>query len=81
MGSSVDFLTEERMPRITFDVREIADQAIRYVRSNPCSIFCFENSRTHECNAGVKYKGTCKVNRTLRRELWKLKTSDEREHE
>ena len=65
--------------KITVDTVETSDQAIRYVRSNPCSICSYENHRTHECNAGVKYKGTCKVVRILRNELWKLKTSDERE--
>lgn len=69
------------MKKISIDTHEVSDQAIRYVRSTPCCICCFENSKTHECNAGVKYKGTCKVARELRNELWKLRTSDEREQE
>jgi hypothetical protein len=66
------------MKKISVDTEEISDQAIRYVRSNPCIICCYDDSKTHKCNAGIKYKGTCKVARILRDELWKLRTSDER---
>lgn len=68
----------EMKNKISVDIEETSDQAIRGVRSNPCSICSYENSRTHECNAGVKYRGTCKVARILRHELLKLRTSDER---
>ena len=64
--------------RLSVDTEETADQAIRYVKSNPCCVCSYENSRTHECYAGVKYKGTCKVARTLMGEFLKLRTSDER---
>lgn len=64
--------------KITVDPVETSDQAIRYVRSNPCCICSYANSRTLECYAGVKYKGTCKVAQILRGELLKLRTSDER---
>lgn len=69
------------MKKISVDTEEISDQAIRYARSNPCCICCFENSRTHECNAGIKYRGTCEVRRILLGELLKLRTSDERKEE
>lgn len=66
------------MKKIKVDIEETSDQAIRYVRTNPCCICSYENSKTHECRVGVKYKGTCKVARVLREELWKLRTSEER---
>jgi hypothetical protein len=69
------------MKRITVDTVETSDQAIRYVRSNPCCICSYANSRTNKCYAGVKYRGTCKVARILRDELWKLRTSEERKEE
>ena len=48
------------MSRVT-DVQETVNQAIRFVKACPCSICSYENSKTHECSAGVKYKGTCIV--------------------
>lgn len=66
------------MKKISVDTVETSDQAIRWVRSNPCCICSYENSKTHECYAGVKYKGTCKVFQMLKTELLKLRTSEER---
>ena len=46
------------MKRLAVDSEETFNQAIRYVRSNPCCICSYEDSRTHECRVGVKYKST-----------------------
>ena len=60
------------MKRIN-DVNETVNQAIRYAISNPCCICSYENQRTHECIAGVKYKGTCHVFLKLKGELLKMR--------
>ena len=64
------------MNRIT-NVKETVNQAIRYAVSNPCCICSYENERTHECIAGVKYKGTCPVFSILKCELLKMKEVEE----
>lgn len=64
------------MKRIT-DVKETVNQAIRYAISNPCCICSYENQRTHECYAGVKYKGTCPVFSKLKSELLKMREVEE----
>ena len=63
------------MKRIT-DVKETVNQAIRYAISNPCCICSYENTRTGECFAGVKYKGTCPVFSKLKCELLKMREVD-----
>lgn len=60
------------MGRVT-DVTETVNQAIRYAISNPCCICSYENQKTHECYAGVKYKGTCKVFMALKGQLLKMR--------
>ena len=64
------------MGRVT-DVTETVNQAIRYVKSNPCCLCSYENARTHECRAGVKYKGTCKVYRTLKCKMHSIQEIEE----
>lgn len=64
------------MNRVT-DVTETVNQAIRYIKYNPCAICSYENARTHECRAGVKYKGTCKVFQKLRGEMARLREVQE----
>ena len=52
--------------------KEIAKQAIGFVHSFPCSICSLEGI------CGVKYKGTCKVMREIRINLYKgIKGMDE----
>lgn len=65
------------MKRLAVDSEETFNQAIRYVRYNPCCICSYEDSRTHECRAGVKYKSTCRVFRSLKTEVLKLRTTEE----
>lgn len=64
------------MIRVT-DVSETVNQAIRYVKCYPCTICSYENSKTHECRAGVKYRGTCKVYRELSCRLSGVKEMEE----
>jgi len=45
------------------DTTQTVNQAIRFVKSNPCCI-C-----SNESFCGVKYKGTCKVWRGLKLKL------------
>ena len=53
------------MKRMNFD--KVAEQAVKYVLSNPCAICSCEGI------CGVKYKGTCKIRRKIRFRLFKLK--------
>lgn len=45
---------------IPIDVNETVNQAIRYVKSNPCAVCSCESF----CN--IRYKGTCHILRKLR---------------
>lgn len=65
------------MSRVT-DVSETVNQAIRFVKYYPCAICSYESSKTHECRAGVKYKGTCKVYRELSCRLSGVKEMEEK---
>ena len=47
--------------------------AIRFGISYPCCLCGYENPKTHECVAGIKYRGTCKVFRILKGELLKMR--------
>lgn len=49
------------------NVTATVNQAIDYVRSNPCCICSCEGW------CGVKYKGTCKIRRQLRIALYSAK--------
>lgn len=64
------------MSRIT-DVKETVNQAIRYAIWNPCCICSYENSKMHECRAGIKYKGTCPVFQKLKAELLKMREMED----
>lgn len=66
------------MKRVT-DVIETVNNAIGYVQQFPCVLCQYENSRTGECRAGVKYKGTCPVYRNLTSELLKLRKIKEKQ--
>ena len=66
------------MSRVT-DVAETVNQAIRYAKSNPCCLCSYENARTHDCRAGIKYKGTCAVYRILKGEMNRLREVEENE--
>ena len=46
------------------DPARIANQAVRYVKSNPCCICSWEGA------CGVKYKGTCQIARFIRFSLY-----------
>lgn len=60
------------MKRIV-DVKETVNTAIKFVQSAPCHICMYGNSKDNSCLAGVKYKGTCKVFRKLKIELFKMR--------
>lgn len=60
------------MNRVT-DAVATANQAIRYVISNPCAICSYGHPISSRCEAGVKYKGTCKVHGLLKGELLKMR--------
>lgn len=49
------------------NVADTVNQAIDYVRSNPCCICSCESF------CGVKYKGTCRIARRLRMALYYAK--------
>lgn len=55
------------------DVIGTANMAIRFGISYPCCLCSYENSKTNECVAGIKYRGTCKVFRILKGELLKMR--------
>lgn len=55
------------MNRVT-DIPETVNQAIRYVKSDPCCICSYE-CKDGSCRVGVKYKGTCKVYLQLKSRL------------
>lgn len=57
----------------SINVARTVNQAIDYVRSNPCCI-C-----SCEAFCGVRYKGTCKIRRRLRIALLGAKKMEERE--
>ena len=48
------------------NVDRVAEQAVKYVLSNPCAICSCESF------CGVKYKGTCKIRRKIRLGLCRL---------
>ena len=50
------------MKRMNFE--KVAEQAVKYVLSNPCAICSCESF------CGVKYKGTCKIRRKIRLRLY-----------
>ncbi len=53
------------------NVAKTVNQAIDYVRSNPCCICSCEGF------CGVKYKGTCRIGRQLRIALYSAKKMEE----
>lgn len=55
------------------NVARTVNQAIDYVRSNPCCICSCESY------CGVKYKGTCKICRRLKIALLGAKKMEERD--
>lgn len=56
----------------SINVARTVNQAIDYVRSNPCCICSCESF------CGVKYKGTCKIARKIRLCLWAAKDRAEK---
>lgn len=52
------------MKNLDFD--KVAEQAVKYVLSNPCAICSCEGF------CGVKYKGTCKIRHKIRVRLYGL---------
>lgn len=54
------------------DINKTVNQALDYVKSNPCSICSYEGI------CGIKYKGVCKVARQLRIRLTIAKEADKK---
>lgn len=61
------------------DVKETVNLAIRFVKADPCFLCIHKNITKNVCFAGVKYKGTCKVYKYLKREFVKLREMEEEE--
>jgi len=61
------------MSRDALDVKGTVNQAIEFARSYPCCMCKYENSISHECEAGIKYRNTCKVYLNLKCEALRMK--------
>ena len=57
------------------DVKETVNQAIRFAIAFPCYICKYDTGK--ECEAGIKYKGTCPVFHKLKSELLKMREMEE----
>lgn len=55
------------------DAREIADNAIGFVKVYPCSICTGEDGHTHKCWIGYKRRGSCPIYKELTKRLEVLK--------
>ena len=65
------------MSRVT-DVQETVNQAIQYVKSDPCCICSYGDGVTGKCHAGVKYKGVCPVRMQLKARLFIVKEMEDK---
>ena len=61
---------QKNSPVTSQEITRTVNQALSYVRSNPCCICSYEGL------CGIKYKGVCKVARQLRIRLLKAETTE-----
>lgn len=54
-------------------VETLAENAIAFIKSSPCSICSGEDSHTHKCWVGYTRRGSCPVYKNLKKRLEGLK--------